>query len=125
SLQFGTQLHALRCRGAEGGGINYHYLRGPTPGKIVQGVAALVGRTELPPRWTLGFQQSRYSYEPEERVYEVAKTLRDKKIPADAIYLDIDYQDGNAPFTVDRKKFPTFEKMISDLSAQGFHTVLI
>src|SRR5262249_29118774 len=29
------------------------------------------------------------------------------------------------PFTVDRNKFPTFEKMISDLSAQGIHTVLI
>jgi alpha-glucosidase len=125
SFDFGKEGHDFYSFGAEGGEINYYFFGGPTPGKIVQDFTALVGRTKLPPLWTLGFQQSRYSYEPEERVYEVAKTLRDKKIPADAIYLDIDYQDGNAPFTVDRKKFPTFEKMISDLSAQGFHTVLI
>ncbi|PYU06138.1 MAG: alpha-glucosidase, partial [Acidobacteria bacterium] len=125
SFDFGKEGHDSYSFGAEGGEINYYFFAGPTPGKIVQDFTALVGRTKLPPLWTLGFQQSRYSYEPEERVYEIAKTLRDKKIPADALYLDIDYQDGNAPFTVDRKKFPTFEKMISDLSAQGFHTVLI
>ena len=40
------------------------------------------GHTELPPYWTLGFQQSRYSYYPEARVLEVAKTFREKRIPA-------------------------------------------
>src|SRR5207245_11084416 len=64
-------------------------------------------------------------YEPEESIYQEATTFRYKKIPADAIYLDIDYQDKNTPFTINRKEFPTFEKMITDLSAQGFHTVLI
>src|SRR6267378_4012355 len=47
------------------------------------------------------------------------------KIPADAIYFDIDYQQGNAPFTINREYFPTFEKMISDFRAQGMHTILI
>jgi alpha-glucosidase len=124
-FDFGKEGHDFYSFGAEGGEINYYFFAGPTPNKIVQDFTALVGRTKLPPLWTLGFQQSRYSYQPEERVYEVAKTFRDKKIPVDAIYLDIDYQDGNAPFTVNRKEFPTFEKMISDLSAQGIHTVLI
>jgi alpha-glucosidase len=125
SFDFGKQSHDSYSFGAEGGEINYYFFAGPTPRKIVEDYTALVGRTRLPPLWALGFQQSRYSYLPESRVYEIAKTFRDKKIPADAIYLDIDYQNGNAPFTVDRDKFPTFEKMISDLSAQGFHTVLI
>jgi alpha-glucosidase len=124
-FDFGKEGHDFYSFGAEGGEINYYVFAGPTPAKIVQDFTALVGRTKLPPLWTLGFQQSRYSYQPEERVYEVAKTFRDKMIPVDAIYLDIDYQDGNAPFTVNRKEFPTFEKMISDLSTQGIHTVLI
>ena len=47
-----------------------------------------------------------------------------KKIPADAIYFDIDYQQGNAPFTVNAD-FPHFEKMISDFRAQGIRTILI
>jgi alpha-glucosidase len=125
SFDFGKEGHDFYSFGAEGGEINYYVFAGPTPAKIVKDFSALTGYTKLPPLWTLGFQQSRYSYEPEERVYEIAKTYRDKKIPADAIYLDIDYQDGNAPFTVNRTKFPTFEKMISDLTGQGFHTVLI
>jgi len=125
SFDFGKEDHDSYSFGAEGGEINYYFFAGPTPKKVVEDFTALVGRTKLPPLWTLGFQQSRYSYEPESRVYEVAKTFRDKKIPVDAIYLDIDYQDKNTPFTVDRSKFPTFEKMISDLTAQGIHTVLI
>jgi alpha-glucosidase len=125
SFDFGKKLHDSYSFSAEGGEINYYVLVAPTPKKILEDYTALTGRTPLPPLWTLGFQQSRYSYEPESRVYEIAKTFRDKKIPADALYLDIDYQDKNTPFTVDRDKFPTFEKMIVDLSAQGFHTVLI
>ena len=125
SFDFGKQSHDSYSFGAEGGEINYYYFAGPTPKKIVEDYTDLVGHTPLPPLWTLGFQQSRYSYEPESRVYEIAKTFRDEKIPADALYLDIDYQNGNAPFTIDRNKFPTFEKMVSDLTAQGFHTVLI
>jgi alpha-glucosidase len=125
NFDFGKQGHDFYSFGAEGGEVNYYFFAGPTPAKIVQDFTALVGRTKLPPLWTLGFQQSRYSYEPEERVYEVAKTFRDKKIPVDAIYLDIDYQDKNTPFTINRKEFPTFEKMITDLSTQGIHTVLI
>ena len=105
-FDFGKEAHDFYSFGAEGGEINYYFFAGPTPAKIVQDFTALVGRAKLPPLWTLGFQQSRYSYEPEERVYEVAKTFRDKKIPADAIYLDIDYQDKNTPFTINRKEFP-------------------
>jgi alpha-glucosidase len=125
AFDFGKAGHDSYSFGAEGGEINYYYFAGPNPRQIVEDFTALVGRMKLPPFWTLGFQQSRYSYEPEARVREIAKTFRDKKIPVDALYLDIDYQDKNTPFTVDRNKFPTFEKMISDFSAQGLHTVLI
>ncbi len=90
-----------------------------------QQFTALVGRTPLPPLWSLGYQQSRYSYYPEARAREIVQTLREKKIPADAIYFDIDYQQGNAPFTVNREDFPHFEKMISDFRAQGMRTILI
>jgi alpha-glucosidase len=125
NFNFGLESPDFYSFGSEGGEINYYYLAGPEPKKIVQMFAALTGHTQLPPYWALGFQQSRYSYYPEARVLEIAKTFRDKKIPCDAIYLDIDYQKGNAPFTVDRERFPTFEQMIKDLAAQNFHTVLI
>ncbi|UHQ19440.1 DUF5110 domain-containing protein [Lysobacter sp. KIS68-7] len=107
------------------GAIDWYLIDGPTPREVLQRYTALTGRTPLPPKWALGFQQSRYTYLPEARVREVAATLRAHRIPADAIWLDIGFQDANKPFTIDRKAFPDFEGMISDLRKDGFHTVLI
>jgi alpha-glucosidase len=124
-FDFGKESPDFFSFGAEGGELNYYFIAGPEPKKIIEEYTAMTGRSPLPPLWTLGYQQSRYSYYPESRAREIVKTLRDKKIPADAIYFDIDYQRGNAPFTINREYFPTFEKMISDFRAQGMHTILI
>ena len=125
SFDFGKESRDYYSFGAEGGELNYYLFAGPEPKKIVEEYTALVGRTPLPPLWSLGYQQSRYSYYPEARAREIVQMLRDKKIPADAIYLDIDYQEGYAPFTINRQYFPTFDKMIADFRAQGMRTVLI
>src|SRR6266849_4690259 len=125
SFDFGKESPDYFSFGAEGGELNYYFLAGPDPKKVVQEYTALVGRSPLPPLWTLGYQQSRYSYYPEARVREIAATLREKKIPADVIYLDIDYQQGNAPFTINRNYFPHFEQMVADLRSQGFRLVTI
>lgn len=124
-FDFGKESQDFFSFGAEGGELNYYFIAGPAPKKIIEQYTAMTGRSPLPPLWTLGYQQCRYSYYPESRAREIVKTLREKKIPADAIYFDIDYQQGNAPFTVNREYFPTFEKMISDFRAQGMHTILI
>jgi alpha-glucosidase len=124
-FDFGKESQDFFSFGAEGGELNYYFIAGPEPKKIVEQYTAMTGRSPLPPLWTLGYQQCRYSYYPESRAREIVKTLRDKKIPADAIYLDIDYQQGNAPFTINREYFPTFENMISDFRSQGMHTILI
>ncbi len=125
SFDFGLASRDLYSFGAEGGELNYYFFAGPEPKRVLEEFTALVGRTPLPPLWSLGYQQCRYSYYPEARVREIARLLREKKIPADVIYLDIDYQDGNRPFTIDRQRFPHFEQMIRDLRAQGFHTIAI
>jgi len=124
-FDFGKESRDYFSFGAEGGELNYYFIAGPDPKKIVEEYTGMTGRSPLPPLWTLGYQQSRYSYYPESRAREIVKTLREKKIPADAIYFDIDYQQGNAPFTINREYFPTFEKMIADFRAQGMHTILI
>jgi len=38
---------------------------GPEPKQVLSLYAWLTGPTPLPPLWSLGFQQSRYSYSPE------------------------------------------------------------
>jgi alpha-glucosidase len=114
--------------GAAGGELNYYVFTGGrerTPRNVLRDYTELTGRTPLPPVWALGNQQSRWSYSPEARVREVARGFRESRVPADVIYLDIDYMDGYRVFTWDKSRFPDPSKMIADLRAEGFRVVVI
>lgn len=124
-FDFGKESRDFYSFGADGGQLDYYFLYGPEPKRVVQNFTTLVGRMPLPPLFALGYQQSRYSYYPESQVRELAAEFRQRKIPADVIYLDIDYQQNKRPFTVDRERFPTFEGMVKDLKDEGFKLVLI
>ena len=91
----------------------------------VEAYTGLTGRHPLPPEWALGFQQCRYSYFPERRVMEVAEGLRQSRVPADVIYLDIHYMDGYRVFTWDRTRFPDPAAMAARLREQGMRLVTI
>ncbi len=100
--------------------MNYYFFAGPVPKKILERFTELVGRMPLPPRWSLGYQQCRWSYYPESRVRKLANDFRAKRIPCDVLYLDIDYMEGYRIFTWSKKNFPDPKKMIADLSTNGF-----
>jgi len=124
-FDFGKQARNSYAFGAEGGPLDYYILYGPTPKQVVEGYTYLTGTPPLPPLWAFGFQQSRYSYTPEAQVREIANRLRADKIPSDVLWLDIDYQFRNRPFTVNSKTFPDFPKLIADLRKQHFRLVTI
>jgi len=110
---------------ADGGPIDYYIIAGPTVGDVVRRYTDLTGKAPLPPRWALGFQQSRYSYMSETEVRGIAKRLRSERIPTDVIWLDIDFQDRNRPFTTNSKTFPDLKGLAGDLAAEGFKLVTI
>lgn len=124
-FDFGKEVPDQYSFGAPNGPADYYLMYGPAPKHVVETYAWLTGLTPLPPLWSLGFQQSRYSYYPQSQVMEIADHLRKDRIPADAIYLDIDYQDHNRPFTVDKSGFPHFSQMIRELAQKKFHIVAI
>lgn len=110
---------------AEGGQINYYVLAGPTPKDVLEQYTFLTGRMPIPPKWAIGYHQSRYSYETEQEVRELAKTFIEKGIPLDVIYLDIHYMDGYRVFTFDKERFPNPKQLIKDLKEQGIRIVPI
>lgn len=79
----------------------------------------------MPPRWALGYQQSRWSYYPASEVLRLARTFREKRIPADVIYLDIHYMDAYRVFTWHPEHFPDPEGMLRELEEMGFKIVTI
>jgi alpha-glucosidase len=125
SFDFGKELPDAYSFGSVAGPVDYYVFYGPSPKQVVETYAWLTGTPPLPPLWAFGFQQSRYSYMSQARVLEVANRLRADSIPADAIYLDIDFQEKNRPFTVNKTAFPDLPGMIAQLHAEDFHVVTI
>ena len=110
---------------AEAGELRYYLLTGPTALQVLERYTELTGRMPMPPLWALGYHQCRWSYMTEEEVREIAAEFRQRRIPCDAIYLDIDYMDGFRCFTWNRQRFPDPPRMIADLRKQGFKVVTI
>ena len=110
---------------AQGGEMNYYFIAGPHLMDACQRYTQLTGTPELPPMWALGYQQCKWSYFPESNVKEVTSKMRELRIPCDAIYLDIDYMDGFRCFTWDKEKFPDPKRMVDELAADGWKTMVI
>ena len=125
SFDFGKTLGDTFQYRAEGGPVDIYLLYGPSAKHVLESYAWLTGPTPLPPLWALGFQQSRYSYMSQARVLEVAERLRKDRIPADAIYLDIDYQEKNRPFKINRDTFPDMPGLVAKLHQENLHVVAI
>ncbi|MFH1194948.1 MAG: glycoside hydrolase family 31 protein [bacterium] len=111
--------------GADAGEMDYYFIYGPEIKNVISNYTKLTGRMELPPKWSLGYQQSRWSYYPESEVRDIAENFRERGIPCDVIYLDIHYMDGYRVFTWDKERFPQPEEMLSDLARDGFKIIPI
>ena len=107
----------------EGAGYPVHGIDRASPQEVMVGLAELIGTIPMPPEWALGYHQCRYSYNPESKVREIAQNFRDRHIPCDAIWFDIDYMDGYRIFTFDKTQFPDPKKLNDDLGKQGFHRI--
>ncbi|WP_130859005.1 glycoside hydrolase family 31 protein [Gracilibacillus phocaeensis] len=110
---------------AEVGQLDYYLFCGPTPKAVIEQYTSITGKMPLPPKWSLGYHQSRYSYKSEQEVRNLVENFKTKNIPLDAIYLDIHYMDGYRVFTFDEDCFPNPEKFIKELKSQGVHVVPI
>jgi alpha-glucosidase len=124
-FDFGKQDPQTLTLGAAAGPIDYYLIYGPTVHRVVERYTELTGKPPLAPAWALGFQQSRYSYMSAAEVHAIADRLRAEHIPADVIWLDIDYQDRNRPFTTNPATFPDLPALARDLRRQGLRLVTI
>ena len=125
NFDFGRKDQNRYTFGSLDGPVDYYLIYGPEPKAVISTWAWLTGPTPLPPLWALGFQQSRYTYAPESKLREVATRLRKDHIPSDVLWLDIDFQYKNRPFTVDPAAFPNFPGLVKDLAAEQFKLVVI
>jgi len=111
--------------GAEDNELRFYLFAGPTPQNVLKNYTALTGHMPLPPMWALGYHQSRWGYETEDDFRKLVQEFRQRRLPCDVLYFDIDYMDGYRCFTWDRKRFAKMPTLLADLARHGFKSVAI
>jgi alpha-glucosidase len=124
-FNFGASNNEFSSFGARGGEMNYYFLYNQSVAGIIKDYTFLTGRMKMPPLWSLGYQQSKWSYYPDTMVMRVAHELRAKNFPADGMVLDINYMNKYQLFTWDSVSFPHPRQMTDSLLAMGFRTTVI
>lgn len=97
-----------------------------SPKDILNEYTNITGKSPMLPLWTFGTWMSRITYFSQEEGLEIAKQLRQNKIPSDVIHFDtgwfgVDWQ-CDYEFAKDRFKDP--KGMLDQLKRDGFHTCL-
>ncbi|MDE3214361.1 MAG: DUF5110 domain-containing protein, partial [Bacteroidota bacterium] len=111
--------------GAPGGAMNYYFFGASTVTRMLKDYTWLTGRMEMPPMWSLGYQQSRYSYMSQQQLLSVARRMRQDSIPCDVMYCDIDYMHGYRIFTWNPETFFNPKTLTDSLKDLNMHLVTI
>ncbi|MGL5417638.1 MAG: TIM-barrel domain-containing protein [Clostridium sp.] len=119
--EFGDRIYF----GANGGEIQYYFIYGESLKKVVSNYTSLTGRMEMPPLWSLGYQQNRFSYFDVKEVRDVVSEFEKREIPIDVIYLDIDYMDGFRVMTFKSPQFDGVKELIEELHKKGMKVITI
>ncbi len=100
------------------------------PAVIMREYARITGLPEMPPRWAFGYQQSHRTLEGPEQIAGIARTMREKKLPCDAlIYLGTEFAPSgwntrNGEFTWHPVNFPEPRKQLAALHDEHFKVIV-
>ena len=100
------------------------------PAAVMRAYATITGLPEMPPLWSLGYQQSHRTLGTPDEILAEARRFRAAKMPCDAmIYLGTGFCDNgwntdNGEFTWNSRAFPDPAGAIDALHRDGFKVVL-
>ena len=124
-FNFGASNNRFSSFSSDAGDLDYFFFYQNDVASIISDYSKVTGQMPLPPKWSIGYQQCRYSYYPDTEVVSTAQNFRDREIPADAIVLDIHYMDAYKIYTWDKERFPDPKDMIGKLKKMGFEVVVM
>lgn len=97
-----------------------------TPKEILGAYTDLTGKSPLPPVWSFGLWMSRITYQSEAEAREVARELKEHRIPCDVIHLDTGWfeEDWLCNYKFSPSRFDDPKQMIADLNQEGYRVCL-
>lgn len=111
----------ISCQRAD---LDWYGITGDSPAAIVKQFRKIIGRSYIPPKFALGFGQSRWGYKTREDFCRVAEMYRKNHLPIDMLYMDIDYMEAYKDFTVN-KDFGDFTAFVQEMKDKDIHLVPI
>jgi oligosaccharide 4-alpha-D-glucosyltransferase len=128
NFDFGEESSEYWFYRSDGGQMVYYLIHGPDMKGILEKYTWLTGRQPLPPRWALGYLQSKYGYQNENEAKAMISTMRNKGIPIDAIILDLywfGYPGDMGRFAWNLSNWPDPTGMVEEFREYGIKTILI
>ncbi len=123
-FKFGTESQEYFSFEAPGGELIYYFIYGNDYKEILQQYAQLTGKPIMPPKWALGFSQSRGMYTNEALARSMAAEFRKRQIPCDIIYQDIGWVEGLQDFDWRKDRYTDPKGMLSYLDSMGYKMIV-
>ena len=124
-FDFGKEQEDYYFWSHAGGALDYYMIPGKTPKEVLRRYQSLTGRSMLQQKWVYGFHQSKWSYYTDGEVLGMVSTMRENKLPIDAVHMDIDYMEGFRVFTFNSARFSDPKAMTAKLAEQNVKAITI
>ncbi|CAF0818858.1 unnamed protein product [Brachionus calyciflorus] len=108
-----------------GGIVDFYVYLGPSPSDVIAQHTELIGRSQMPQYFTLGFHLCRWGYFTSDKLYDVIKRNRAIGIPYDVQWTDIDAMSERLDWTYDKQNFTLLPEIVRDLHEHGQYYVNI
>ncbi|MCJ7662275.1 MAG: glycoside hydrolase family 31 protein [Anaerolineales bacterium] len=100
-----------------------YYLAVGKPTELLTRFTELTGRAPMPPRWALGYQQSKWGYRTQAEMRRIFKLFQHHDLPLSVLTLDGDHLRGYRTLTVDEDRYPNLTGFATELRDADVHLV--
>ena len=124
-LSVRTPSNTMAFRSEVGKAVDYYFIYGPEPSRVIAEYREFTGAAPLLPMWAYGFWQCRERYSSQQQILDTAAEFRERKIPVDVIVQDWQYwgKYGWNAMRFDEHDYPGPAQMITQLHHEDLHLV--
>ena len=97
--------------------VDYYFVYGTDMDDVISGYRTLTGKSQIMPKWAMGYWQSREKYNTQEEVLSTITEFRKRNIPIDNIVIDWLHwkQDSWGSHEFDPERFPNPKAMVDSI----------
>lgn len=101
--------------------IDYYFINGKNMDDVISGYRAATGKSQVMPKWAMGYWLSRERYKTQDELLEALGEYRKRQVPLDVIVQDWSYWpvDAWGSHEFDKERYPNPKGMIQSIHDQN------